>query len=72
MTSLKDIQNRADMRYLEEFYQSQKYRDIPCANCGLHYWKVPKENGDVTLKCPKCDKFTRVQKDDYRLKIDPY
>jgi phage FluMu protein Com len=45
----------------QEGEKSFAYVEIPCAHCGLHYWKIPNKKGQQLLKCPKCNEITRVE-----------
>lgn len=38
----------------------ENYLDIPCANCGLHYWKIPFKKCELKLKCPKCREVSSI------------
>ncbi len=49
----------------EEKKQREPYLEVPCANCGEHYWKIPNKDGKQFLKCPKCREKTGIEiKDD--------
>ena len=41
--------------------ETEKYIEVPCGNCGLHYWKIPSRDGRQFLVCPKCKQTTRIE-----------
>ena len=49
------------MEQNKEKVDDGKYLEVPCANCGEHYWRIVNKEGRQILKCPKCRKKTDIQ-----------